>query len=216
MSILVTALTLAIDLSSANGSLALERNGQIHEVMVPGQMNHSEELLSSLETLLHTHAFSLNDIQTILVTKGPGSFTGLRIAYATAKALATSLGAEIISYSTSECRHLAYGSSALVVTGISRDKYLIEDCQGSQEARTLTLEEWKRESQEGHGPFLIDDNTAKVSEKNKTLIEWPCRARFLIGARGRAKSEERYQTLSEQNLCSPEYYGTTRFKMVEP
>jgi tRNA threonylcarbamoyl adenosine modification protein YeaZ len=217
MCLLVRNLTLAIDLSSNTGSLAIGDGQFVHDIEVPGRMNHSEELLSTLEQLLHQHSYSLQNLKQILTTKGPGSFTGLRIAFAAAKALALSTGCEIVTLSTSECRSLGFQLPGFVVTGISKDKYLIENwslAEKPTEPRTLTLEEWKVESTQKESIYLIDSNTAAQTPAGENLILWPCKASFLLYALEKAKSKESFTSAEEQILCSPEYFGTTRFKTV--
>ncbi len=45
---------------------------------------------------------ALNEIDRIVVAKGPGSYTGLRIAVTTAKTLALTLNAELVGVSSLE------------------------------------------------------------------------------------------------------------------
>lgn len=53
---------------------------------------HSETLLPTISSLLNDAELTMNSIGLIACTKGPGSFTGLRIGMATAKGLSMALG----------------------------------------------------------------------------------------------------------------------------
>ena len=56
-----------------------------------GPANHSQELLPELERLLAGAGVSWDQLDSIAVGVGPGTFTGLRIGIATARALAQAL-----------------------------------------------------------------------------------------------------------------------------
>lgn len=55
----------------------------------------AQVILPLLETLLQQHQLTLQDMSSIEVVEGPGSFTGLRVGIAIANALAFTLGVPI-------------------------------------------------------------------------------------------------------------------------
>ncbi len=57
----------------------------------------AETIHPKIKQILEQHQQSLNDMRGIVVYKGPGSFTGLRIGFSVANALADSLKIPIIS-----------------------------------------------------------------------------------------------------------------------
>jgi tRNA threonylcarbamoyladenosine biosynthesis protein TsaB len=61
---------------------------------------HATRLLAMTDELLARAALTLADVQRIAVGAGPGTFTGLRVGVATARALAQSLGAELVAVSS--------------------------------------------------------------------------------------------------------------------
>jgi tRNA threonylcarbamoyladenosine biosynthesis protein TsaB len=71
----------------------------LSEVLLGRNTRHSEALLPAVEYALRLAAVKQRDLSGIVVAGGPGSFTGLRIAGATAKALARSLEIPLYSYS---------------------------------------------------------------------------------------------------------------------
>ncbi|NLY30495.1 MAG: tRNA (adenosine(37)-N6)-threonylcarbamoyltransferase complex dimerization subunit type 1 TsaB [Firmicutes bacterium] len=80
---------LAIDTATTTGSVALIDGEQvIGEYLLNIRATHSERLLPALIRILEDGEWSGSDIDGIAAATGPGSFTGLRIGVATAKALA--------------------------------------------------------------------------------------------------------------------------------
>jgi len=82
-------LVLALDTSHQRGSVAVSRGEEVLcEILFDASDTHSATLLPSVEACLRSAKVEISDIERIAVVWGPGSFTGLRIGLATAKALA--------------------------------------------------------------------------------------------------------------------------------
>jgi tRNA threonylcarbamoyladenosine biosynthesis protein TsaB len=69
---------------------------------------HSEILLPSVNMLLENAKILPKDIGLLACMKGPGSFTGLRIAFATAKGVSLGAGCKIAAVPTLECMAYPY------------------------------------------------------------------------------------------------------------
>lgn len=92
---------LGIDGSGLVASVAVvEDDNLIGEYTTGYKKTHSQTLLPMLDALGSMIELDLNTIDAIAVAAGPGSFTGLRIASATAKGIGLSLGCPIISVPT--------------------------------------------------------------------------------------------------------------------
>ena len=79
---------LGIDTSSLATSIAvIEDNKLICEYTVNTKKTHSQKLMPMIENMLKISEVNVNDMDIIAICQGPGSFTGLRIGMATAKAL---------------------------------------------------------------------------------------------------------------------------------
>ena len=74
-----------------------EDNEQLTYISWLAHRQLAETVHQKIDELLAMQNKSLKDIQGIVVFKGPGSFTGLRIGITVANALADSLGAAIVS-----------------------------------------------------------------------------------------------------------------------
>ncbi|MBO3443778.1 tRNA (adenosine(37)-N6)-threonylcarbamoyltransferase complex dimerization subunit type 1 TsaB [Clostridium sp. CCUG 7971] len=80
---------LGIDTSSMATSVAvIEDNKLICEYTVNTKKTHSQKLMIMIENMLKISDLDVNEMDLIAVCEGPGSFTGLRISMATAKAIA--------------------------------------------------------------------------------------------------------------------------------
>ena len=92
---------LAIDTASSVSSVAVASEGKLQaEVTVEAGRTHSETLLSHIEGALSFAGVERSALTGVAVSIGPGSFTGLRIGLATAKAIAYGLGIPLVGVST--------------------------------------------------------------------------------------------------------------------
>jgi tRNA threonylcarbamoyladenosine biosynthesis protein TsaB len=92
---------LALESSSNNGSIAvLEDDCVLDESLLdPGQRT-AQSFAPAIGRQLEAVGWRPEDIQMIAVTRGPGSFTGLRIGVTAAKTLAYAVGAEVLGVDT--------------------------------------------------------------------------------------------------------------------
>lgn len=98
---------LALESSGLVASVAvMEDQKIIGEFTTNFKKTHSQTLLPMLDELIKTLDMELSDIDAIAVSKGPGSFTGLRIGSATAKGLGLALNKPLIPVPTVDA--LAY------------------------------------------------------------------------------------------------------------
>ena len=91
---------IAFDTSSDAAVIALETEKTYEERIICGAFSPSENLLHEMECMLKRAGITIKDINMAAVTKGPGSFTGLRIAMASAKGLASALSIPLVSVPT--------------------------------------------------------------------------------------------------------------------
>lgn len=81
-------LSLVMDTSNQYLLVALFENGELLDSIVElGSKRQSENAIPYLENLLKKHNKELLDIKEVVITKGPGSYTGVRVAMTIAKTL---------------------------------------------------------------------------------------------------------------------------------
>ena len=96
-----TGFNIAVDTSGRAGSVAI---GQGREILAEKQftdmMRHAAEVLPVISELLKEYNAGAGDIHEVYVTRGPGSFTGLRIGISMAKMMALAADVRIASVSS--------------------------------------------------------------------------------------------------------------------
>lgn len=78
----------------------------------PANNRHSESLVTALDGLLGQSRQTKNDLESVAVVSGPGSFTGLRVGLAFAKGLALGLGLRLLAVNSLEALAYSAGSEA--------------------------------------------------------------------------------------------------------
>lgn len=92
-------LTLRTDRPEAELALFQDEQ-QIDHVAWLAHRELAENIHHKIKDLLTPHGKQIRDVKGLVVYKGPGSFTGLRIGISVANALADSLGAKIVGTSS--------------------------------------------------------------------------------------------------------------------
>lgn len=81
---MILALETATDVCSV---AFCDEHGNVHEQRTEEKGSHSEQLFLFVEALQDEHNFSIADLDAVLVSEGPGSYTGLRISASAVKGL---------------------------------------------------------------------------------------------------------------------------------
>lgn len=91
----------ALETSSGTGSVALAVGGELRGVRwLPERKRQAAELVPALAALLDDAGIPRERIGGVVVGRGPGSFTGVRIAAASGRGLARGLGVQLWSWSS--------------------------------------------------------------------------------------------------------------------
>jgi tRNA threonylcarbamoyladenosine biosynthesis protein TsaB len=118
----------ALDTSTALGSIALfEDERLVAEASEMATQAHGEALVARLEALFGRAGWRPHDVARWAVGVGPGSFTGVRVALATAKGIVLATGAELVGVTSLDA--IAHGlgvneedAAALVVSLVEAGK----------------------------------------------------------------------------------------------
>lgn len=96
------AYILNIETATKNCSVSITKQGktialkEVHDI----NYSHAEKLHPFIEEVVEKANLSFNDLNAIAVSKGPGSYTGLRIGVSAAKGLCYALDIPLISLNT--------------------------------------------------------------------------------------------------------------------
>lgn len=91
---------LALDTSSEAGSVAIWQDGEVLEDFQLLPRQQAQALLPQIKGLLNKASIKLSQVDALAFGRGPGSFTGLRIAAASIQGLALALDRPVIPIST--------------------------------------------------------------------------------------------------------------------
>ncbi len=92
------SLILNIDTSAVTASICLAENGSIlQEIINNTQKDHAAFLHNAVKEIFKSLSLDLKAVDAIAVTKGPGSYTGLRVGMASAKGLCYALNKPFIT-----------------------------------------------------------------------------------------------------------------------
>lgn len=94
-------ITILLDSSNTNLSVGIAKDGLLLDyVSYEAWQRQSEYMIPELNKLLENNNLSKEDIGDVAVAKGPGSYTGVRIAITIAKTIATALGIKLYAISS--------------------------------------------------------------------------------------------------------------------
>lgn len=96
------AYILNIETATKNCSVSIAENGKIIVLkeLNDGNYSHAEKLHEFIKYVVEKANISINDLDAVAVSKGPGSYTGLRIGVSAAKGLCFALDIPLISVNT--------------------------------------------------------------------------------------------------------------------
>jgi tRNA threonylcarbamoyladenosine biosynthesis protein TsaB len=162
---------LAFETSAKAASVALLQDGKLlGESYQNTGLTHSQTLMVMAQDMLNQCGLSVNDLDSVAVAAGPGSFTGVRIGVAAAKGLAWGGEKPCYGVSTLESMALALGAFQGTVCPVMDARrsqvynalFAAENGALSRlrEDRAIALEELAQELQTAPQPiFLVGDGS---------------------------------------------------------
>ena len=124
---------LALDASTEACSVALWLDGDVRERFELGGQ-HSERILPMVDVLLAEAGIKLAQLEALAFGRGPGSFTGLRIAAGVAQGLA--FGANLPVVPVSSLAVLAQGQDAVLVAARDNEVFRLGRATSPRRSRT--------------------------------------------------------------------------------
>jgi len=116
---------LAFDTSGPGGSVAVGRGGRVLGVVTIAEpLEQASRLIPAVEEALRASGVERAELDGIAVGEGPGSFTGVRVAAATAKGLAHALSVPLWAVSSLAAAALAHDVGPV--------RYVLFDARGER------------------------------------------------------------------------------------
>lgn len=120
---------LSVDTSLAILSVAILRDdgNLVGAVSMEGSGSRNEKLLPSIDFLLRENSIDRKDLTLLVSTRGPGSFTGVRIGLATMQGLSLSLDIPMRAFTTHEAAAEGFDGEVTVIGEAGRDEIYATD-----------------------------------------------------------------------------------------
>jgi len=176
---------LNIETATTNCSVSLAKEGTVIGLKEDNNLSysHAERLHVYIDEVLKTANVSKNQLSAIAISKGPGSYTGLRIGVSAAKGLCYALKIPLISIPTLEAlAHQVENPNGVVVAMLDARRLEVYSAiydSNFQETRTTEAEiitsESYRELLESSAVYFIGNGVAKtkalITHQNAHFIE---------------------------------------------
>ena len=174
------AILLNLETATTNCSVSISKDDQIIALKENNAENysHSEQLHIFIKEALQEASLSFSDIEAVSISKGPCSYTGLRIGVSAAKGLCFSLDVPLISIPTLEsmARQVELQAGEIVIPVLDARRMEVYSCvydadhQEIRETRAEIIDE---------GSFTEYASASKVyligsgAEKCRGVLEHP-------------------------------------------
>jgi tRNA threonylcarbamoyladenosine biosynthesis protein TsaB len=182
---------LAIDSCGAVGGVAVGElsGGRTCSREMVGR-SFSESLLSTVDEVLREAEVALGELKAVVVVRGPGSFTGIRIGVSAAKGLAEGLGIPLIALSRLELvARKSLGESAVAVLDAGRGEFFVGFYrEGVCETEALLTRDALSQALAGSGLPVVACEQAVFSalvDLSPTLVHTPTAVEALAVGRER-------------------------------
>jgi tRNA threonylcarbamoyladenosine biosynthesis protein TsaB len=120
------SLILNIDTSTELASICLAKDGESIGILTNSdQKYHAGWIQPAIRDLLQQSGYTMEQLQAVAVTEGPGSYTGLRVGLSTAKGLCYALKIPLITENTLLVMAYAARSKWLPLTENTGDKSIL-------------------------------------------------------------------------------------------
>ena len=156
---------LSLDSTSVTASVSINENEKIlAENFINNGLTHSQTLMPMVKSTLEKADVTINDIDYIAVSNGPGSFTGIRIGVSLVKGLSDPLNKKCIAVSTLEAIAKPLENTGVIAVSVMDARCnqvycALFDC-GKDEMSRLTDDD----------AISIDELTEKLKNQEKKVV----------------------------------------------
>ena len=158
-------LILNLETATTNCSVSIAKDGEVLAIKEHDTPNysHSEQLHVFVQEVLQKAAVTFSELDAIAVSKGPGSYTGLRIGVSAAKGLCFSLDVPLISIPTLE-------SMAHQINDVEADFIIPVLDARRMEVYATVFDSNLKEVRETRAEIIEDASFTEFIEKGKVIL----------------------------------------------
>lgn len=200
-----------------------DEDGSVHEHRTNKKGSHSEQLFLYIEELQEEHGFAIKDLDAVLVSEGPGSYTGLRISASAVKGLLFGTEVPLVGINTLASFAMQVSQNDLEVKGIHsiidarrvhvyHQKFVIDNGQltTEDEVEVIPIKAFEKMLRSGDavigtGLKRIDQ---QVMDKAKTFGPDSITAKSLIALYKGGFSD--FYRLEDPETFEPKYYTSNQ------
>ena len=178
-------ITVLLDSSNTNLSVGIAKDNLVLDyISYEAWQRQSEYMIVELNKLLEKHNVKKEDIKEVIVAKGPGSYTGVRIAITIAKTIAVALEAKLYAVSSLRVQKVCKKPSICLINarsgrsyvGVYQDQSIIlDDCIMKNDEVMKYIEEHPDYSVCGDTKYLgiagVESNTMQEMLSLKDSLE---------------------------------------------
>ena len=132
-----------------------------------GQNAHSEKITNFIHEVMETVGIDYKQLDAVAVSKGPGSYTGLRIGVSTAKGICYAADLSLMAIDTLEA--MAYGMKEKLGSQIAENDLLIPMIDARRMEVYAAIFDASLNKIEDTAALVIDENTFEDLRKNHHL-----------------------------------------------
>jgi tRNA threonylcarbamoyl adenosine modification protein YeaZ len=182
-------LVLGIEAAISGGSLSLMKGSEIVDSWIgTGPISRSELLLPEIDGLLGRNGMSIRDLKQLIVSTGPGSFTGIRIGIATAVGLGSARSIECCGMTAFDAiaRTCEAASDAVIAVPMGRNMVCVQqfkDLRPTSAPRTVPAPEFIDDVSSHpeiryilHGDIAKDLRSSNVVDAGHDIADRLCRS----------------------------------------
>src|SRR5690554_3044418 len=166
------AIILCIETATTNCSVALSIDGEVKAIREENNLkySHAEKLHVFIDEVINEANIEKSNLDAIAVSKGPGSYTGLRIGVSAAKGLCFALDIPLISTLTLEVlAQQVKCEDALIIPLIDARR---------MEVYSAVFDKDKTQLRKTKAEVLTEDSFSKYLEQNKSFFLGDGAAKF--------------------------------------
>lgn len=201
---------LNIETATKNCSVSVSKDGKtiaLHELN-DGKYSHAEKLHEFIKTVIDESNIDFKDLSAVAVSKGPGSYTGLRIGVSAAKGICFSLDIPLIATNTLQALAMSItNTDGIKIALLDARRMEVYSAVFSNKNKRIRETEAEVISETSFNEYLID-------KKVYFLGDGASKCKEVITHKNAIFLENKFPSANEMSKLSFEKYKISDFENV--